>query len=158
MMNFATTKGLRRFVEFYVAGRRQFVRSAVVGAAVLGLAGCATGPGGGVSKDASNDAKVAAVTKRAQARWDALLNGDVPAAYQFLSPASRQIISLEQYQQKVNPSSYRAIKFRNVSCSEQTCQINLWLTFDHRLMKGIETPVGETWVLENGQAWYVYRE
>jgi len=98
------------------------------------------------------------VTKRAQERWDALLKGDVKAAYAYLSPASRQIVSLERYEQKTNPSSFRSIKFRNVTCQEQTCQLDLWLTFDHRLMKGVQTPIGETWVFENGQAWYVYRE
>ena len=34
------------------------------------------------------EAKVAAVTKRAQERWDLLLKGDVKAAYAYLSPAS----------------------------------------------------------------------
>ena len=157
-MNFATIEGLGRFVEFYVAKRRQVGRAAVVAAAVLGLVGCATGPGGGVSRDASNDAKVAAVTKRAQERWDALLKGDVKASYAYLSPASRAVVSLERYEQKINPTNFRSIKFKNVSCQEQLCQLDLWLTFDHRLMKGVETPLGETWVFENGQAWYVWRE
>lgn len=157
-MNFATIEGLGRFVGFYVAVRRQVGRATAISVAALGLAGCATGPVGSVTGGASIDAKVAAVTKRAQERWDALLNGDVKAAYAYLSPASRQVVSLERYEQKTNPSNFRSIKFRNVSCQEQTCQVDLWLTFDHRLMKGVQTPIGETWVIENGQAWYVYRE
>ena len=157
-MNFATIEGLGHFVDFYVAVRRQVGRAAAIGVAALALAGCATGPVGGNTGAASNDAKVAAVTKRAQERWDALLNGDVKAAYAYLSPASRQVVSLERYEQKTNPSSFRSIKVRNVTCQEQTCQLDLWLTFDHRLMKGVQTPIGETWVFENGQAWYVYRE
>jgi hypothetical protein len=157
-MNFATIEGLGRFVAFYVAVRRQVGRATAIGVAALGLAGCATGPVGGITGAASNDAKVALVTKRAQERWDALLNGNVKAAYAYLSPASRQVISLERYEQKTNPANFRSIKFRNVSCQEQTCQVDLWLTFDHRVMKGVQTPIGETWVFENGQAWYVYRE
>jgi len=157
-MNFATIEGLGRFVGFYVAVRRQVGRATAISVVALGLAGCATGPVGEVSGAASSDAKVALVTKRAQERWDALLKGDVKAAYAYLSPASRQIVSPERYEQRTNPSNFRSIKFRNVTCQEQTCQVDLWLTFDHRMMKGVQTPIGETWVFENGQAWYVYRE
>jgi hypothetical protein len=154
-MNFATIEGLGCFGSFYVVIRRQFLWAAGVGAAMLILGGCATGPVGGVSSESSNDAKVAAVTKRAQERWDLLLKGDVKAAYAYLSPASRAVVSQERYQQKIDPSSFRSIKLKNVSCQEQTCQVDLWLTSDHRLMKGLQTPLGETWVFENGQAWYV---
>jgi hypothetical protein len=31
------------------------------------------------------------------------------------------------------------------------------VTYDHKLMRGIRTPVEETWVFDKGQAWYVYR-
>jgi len=31
------------------------------------------------------------------------------------------------------------------------------VTYDVRRMKGIETPVDETWIIEKGSAWYVYR-
>jgi hypothetical protein len=34
----------------------------------------------------------------------------------------------------------------------------LFLTFDHRVMQGVVTPMEETWVFEGGQAWFVYRE
>ena len=30
------------------------------------------------------------------------------------------------------------------------------VTYDHRLDERHPTPVDETWVIENGQAWYVY--
>lgn len=157
-MNFATVDGLGRFVDFYVAVRRQCGRAAAVGAVMLGLVGCATGPVGSGSGAVSADAKVALVTKRAQDRWNALLEGNVKAAYAYLSPASRQVVSVERYEQKTNPANFRAVKFRDVACQEQTCQVDLWLTFDHRMMKGVQTPISETWVFENGQAWYVYRE
>jgi hypothetical protein len=31
------------------------------------------------------------------------------------------------------------------------------ITYDTRPMRGIQTPVEETWIIENGSAWYVYR-
>ena len=127
-------------------------------AVMLGVAACATGPMGGMAKSDPPEAKVAAVTKRAQERWDVLLKGDVKAAYAYLSPASRAVTSLERYQTKTNPASFRSVKLEKASCQAETCQLRFWLTFDHRVMKGVETPLEETWVIENGQAWYVYRE
>lgn len=124
----------------------------------LGVSACATGPLGGVSKDTPPDEKVAAVTKRAQERWDALFKGDLKAAYAYLSPASRAVLPLERYQTRTNPANYRSVKLEKASCEAETCQLRFWLTFDHRVMKGVETPLEETWVIENGQAWYVYRE
>ncbi len=32
------------------------------------------------------------------------------------------------------------------------------LTYDHEMMKGIQTPFEESWIIEKGTAWYVYRE
>jgi hypothetical protein len=124
-------------------------------AVIAVIAGCATGPMGGLS---SPEAKVAAVTKRAQERWDALLKGDVRAAYTYLSPASRAVMSLERYQTRVNPANFKSVKLEKVTCQAETCQLRYWLTFDHRVMRGVETPIEETWIVENGQAWYVYRE
>ena len=164
-MNFAAIEGSGCFGKFTVAKRRQarqVVRqawqAAAVVAAMLGVAGCATGPFGGVSKDSPQEVKVAAVTKRAQERWDLLLKGDVKAAYAYLSPASRAVVSPERYQSRVNPANFRAIKLDTVSCEAESCRLRFWLTFDHRLMRGVQTPLEETWIFEDGLAWYVYRE
>ena len=156
-MKVATIEALGRFRKFAVAGRRQRAVAAAVAAVALGLSACQTVPSG-ASKDDAADARVAAVTKRAQARWDLLLKGDVPGAYAFLSPASRAVTSLERYQSRTNPANYRSVKLERASCEAETCRLRWWLTFDHRVMKGVETPVEETWVIENGQPWYVYRE
>jgi len=158
-MNFATTKAFDRFGKLAVARWRRFAWAATIAGVMLGVTGCASGPMGGVlSKDASPEAKAAVVTKRAQERWDALLKGDVKAAYAYLSPASRAVTSLERYQARTNPANFRSVKFENVTCQSESCQLKLWLTFDHRVMKGVETPLEETWIFENGQAWYVHRE
>jgi hypothetical protein len=31
------------------------------------------------------------------------------------------------------------------------------LTYDHPRMKGITTPLEESWILDKGQFWYLYR-
>jgi hypothetical protein len=107
---------------------------------------------------AAPEARAEVVTTRALARWDALLKGDVKTAYTYLSPASRAVISLERYLAKTNPASFRGIKLDRVACEAESCQVKLWLTFDHRLMQGVTTPIEETWVFDGGQAWFVYRE
>ena len=38
-----------------------------------------------------------AVKERAQARWDALVKGDFNAAYGYLSPGSRSVVSASDY-------------------------------------------------------------
>jgi hypothetical protein len=143
--------------QFAALGR--WWRAALVAAGVLGIAGCATLPeGGSLAKDAPAEAKEAAVTKRALDRWDALLKGDTKTAYGYLSPASREVTSLERYQQRTNTSRFRGIKHDRTSCEAEACKVRLWLTFDHQVMQGVTTPIEETWVISDGRAWLVYRE
>lgn len=155
-MKFAAFGSLRHFAAFTVAEWRQAVVAIV--AMSLGLAGCATMPGAGVTKDSPPEVKVAAVTKRAEARWQHLLAGDTKAAYAYLSPASRAVISLDRYQAKTSTGSFRSIKLDNVACEAESCQVRFRLTFDHRVMQGVVIPITESWVIEDGQAWFVYRE
>ena len=148
----------RDFLKFAVVGWRQWA-AVMVAAGTLGIGACATVPGSGsLSKDMPPEAKEAAVTKRALERWDALLKGDTKTAYGFLSPASREVTSLERFQAKMNTASFRAVKRDKTSCEAEACKVRFWLTFDHRVMPGVTVPVEETWVIADGQAWLVYRE
>jgi hypothetical protein len=98
------------------------------------------------------------VTKRAEDRWALLLKGDVKAAYAYLSPASRQIVSQERFEARTKTGNLREVKLDTAMCEAETCRVRFFLTFDHRVMQGVVTPIEETWVFEGGQAWYVYRE
>jgi hypothetical protein len=51
----------------------------------------------------------------------------------------------------------RDAKVENVECSPEACTVRMRLTYDHRLMKGVQTPVVETWIFDGGQPWLVYR-
>ena len=134
---------------------RQVVFSAAAG---LWLAACAGMPGGGgLSKESPLEARQAAVTQRVNARWAALVKGDVAESYQFLSPASREVTTLEQYRARTRSGGFREAAVDKVDCEAEICRVTLRLTYDHRLMKGIVTPIEETWVLEQGQFWLVYR-
>ena len=126
----------------------------VVIALAVAVAGCATM--GGLTQDSSPEAKRAVVTQRVQARWAALIDGNLDLAYTFLSPASREIVSLASYKSQARGSGYKAIKVESVECEAAVCKVELTLTYDHRLMKGLMTPVREAWVIDEGKAWYVW--
>ena len=41
-------------------------------------------------------------------------------------------------------------------CEAETCKVKSKLTFDHRAMKGVTTPMTELWVIEHGKVFYVF--
>jgi hypothetical protein len=118
----------------------------------LGLAGCA-----GISVDSSPQAKQRLVAERAQARWQVLLKGDVEGAYQFLSAGSKAVTSLDVYKAKIRPGMWREAKVDKVECEAEICKVSMQITYDTRRMRGIQTPLDESWIIENGSAWYIYR-
>lgn len=123
-----------------------------VAIAGLGLAACAT-----LSADSAPEAKQKVVAERAQARWQALIKGDLDTAYTFLSPASKKATPLPVYARTIKPGMWRQVKVDKVDCEAELCKAQLSVTYDAKMMKGITTPVWESWVIEDGSAWYVYR-
>jgi hypothetical protein len=125
------------------------------------IAGCATM--GGLSKDTPPEVKAAAVKERSNARWTAIINGNKDEAYKYLSPGTRNLISLEQYKARVQAIGYKSVAFEKVECEPEVCKVGLMLTYDYTppkgvvSAKGVTTYVEETWVLENGQAYFVWR-
>jgi uncharacterized protein YceK len=125
------------------------------GVAVLlvGLAGCASV--GSLTKDSPPEAKQAAVAERAKARWAAMIDGNLDLAYTFLSPASKGIVSLAAFKQQAR-TGYREAKVEKVECEGAVCKVRMFVTYDHRLMKGMASPLEERWVIDEGQAWLVW--
>lgn len=125
------------------------------------LAGCASmGGGGALTKDSPSELLQAKVQERALARWQALIDGVPERSYEYVSPASKEAISLEAYREKTKGAgvSYRKIEFDSVNCEGDTCNVKLFLWYDHRIMRGIRAPMEEVWILDKGQAWYVWRQ
>jgi hypothetical protein len=110
-----------------------------------------------VSVGSSPEQKQKVVAERAQARWDVLIKGDVTSAYQFLSSGSKASTSLDLYKDKTKPGMWRGAKVDKVECEAEVCKVKMLITYDAKRMRGIETPVDETWIIESGSAWYVYR-
>jgi hypothetical protein len=126
---------------------------------LLALAGCATAPsGGGSAALTTPEAAKAAVTARAGARWEALVKNDLDRAYAFLSPASRATTSLDKFKATARRRDYREGKVDSVTCEGDACRARVLVTYDHPRMKGITTPIVESWIIVDGQAWYVVQD
>ena len=70
---------------------------------------------------------------------------------------ARETVTLEQYKRNTRKSGFRDARIESMDCDADACTVKLWVTYDHPAMKGIQTPITETWVFDKGQAWYVYR-
>lgn len=124
---------------------------------MLWLSACASAPQqAGQAPLATPEAKQAAVAQRAKTRWDALVRDDMEAAYAFLSPGSRAVTSLDKFKANTRRGAYRDARVDKVACEGDACVASLLVTYDHPKMKGITTPVTESWIIDGGQAWYVY--
>ena len=132
----------------------------VVAAAGLTVAGCMS-----ISATSAPEAKQKVVAERAEARWELLIKGDVPGAYQYLSSGSKAATPLAVYLGKTKPGMWRKAKVDQVSCEAEICKVKMLIAYELRkrvaggtpLDMQVETPVAETWIIENGSAWYVYR-
>ena len=133
---------------------RNWICSAIV---ALAACGCATAPFGGFSADSSNEKKSVAVRERAEARWQALIKDDIETAYGYLSPTTLDVVSLDQYKGKLARGTFRGVKIDAVECEGELCKVKLQLTYDRPRLKGMVTPLEESWIIERGQFWYVLR-
>jgi hypothetical protein len=128
--------------------------------AVAAVAGCAT-VGGGLTKDTPPDVLKAKVQERALARWQLIIDGDLEKAYaDFMSAPSKEVASFDAFRQRVRGAGvvYRSVEPDSVTCQGEACTVKLYVWFDHRMIKGSRTPLEEVWVLDKGQAWYVWRQ
>jgi hypothetical protein len=123
----------------------------------VAVAGCASLPGGGISKDSPPEAKRVVVTERVNARWELLIKGDVDRAYAFMSTGSQAAYPLNLYKAKIRPGNWRAAKIDSIDCEAELCKVKVVLTYDHRMMKGVQVPLEESWIIEKGTAWYVFQ-
>ena len=115
--------------------------------------------GGGLAKDSPPAVKEAAVAERAKARWQALIKRDYERAYTYLSPASREATTLAKFQTRIANMEYRAVNVDKVECVAEVCNVKLTLTYDYPPAKarGVVTPLDESWIIDQGQAWFVFR-
>jgi hypothetical protein len=120
--------------------------------AVLLLAACADLPGkaGGPS----------ALEQRAEARWELLVHGKVADAYAYLSPATREVTSLEKYSGSIKPGIWRSGIVRKVACTAgNICSVEVDVKYAFKPHGGhvLEsvTMLKETWRKVDGEWWLV---
>ena len=129
-------------MEWMVLANRMAV--AVVSMAVL--AGCATL---GARKPEE------AVRERAQARWDALLKGDVKTAYDYFSPGTRAVMDYKSYEGSIRRGFWKTAKVDSVTCpSAQRCEAEETIEYEFQGRR-TKTPLTETWIEEDGKWWLV---
>ena len=118
---------------------------ALVAAVVITVSGCAA---------MAPKPPEEAVKERAQARWNALVQGDYKAAYAFLSPGSRAVQPEAEYEKSLRRDFWKAAKVENAQCSDQRCEVMATIEYDFAGRR-TTTPVRETWIREGSEWWYV---
>ena len=127
----------------------------VVGVA-LNLVGCGSLVSSTVAVDNSVDAASRVVADRAQQRWNALLKQDMEAAYQFISPGGRSVMTAQQYGPRINTVFWRGAKVDKASCAAETCEVTVLVDMVVERVK-FTNPITETWILDAGKWWFVYK-
>ncbi len=147
-----------------MSGLRTCTFILVTGLATLGVAvlpGCATRPP--EFSEAWQAAQRAPLTKRAEARWAALIKGDADAAYAFTTPDYRTVVSAQQHRGKYGRlAAWRMARVAGVSYDgPAVAAVSVEVT--HRISlpgsagESVETQtrISEKWIYKNGDWWYI---
>lgn len=124
---------------------------------IIGLAGCA---GSGVGpKTLATAASLPLEAKEvvaglAASRWNALVQGDIAKAYEFLSPGTRSVMSLDLYKAKIKPGMWKKASVDTVACEQDRCEVAMVIEYSYRKITSIETRLSEVWLREGGRWWF----
>ena len=112
-----------------------------------------------VSACASVDSRPAAdtVKERAQARWDALVKGELAKTYGYLSPTARKTLKLEDYAANMRTGFWKAVTVDKVACdSPDVCAVSVTVEYEYKMGRN-KSPLQETWIREGSNWWYAQR-
>jgi hypothetical protein len=127
---------------------RRFAAHVFVAGSVA-LAGCAS--------IAQGPAPEAVVKARSQARWNALVQGDVKAAYEFYGPGTRGTLSLAEFASGLKIGFWKSVTVDKVECgSADRCEAFTTIEYEHRGTR-VKSPNRETWIKEGSDWWLVRR-
>lgn len=96
------------------------------------------------------------VRERSQARWDALVKGDLKTAYSYFSPGSRAVLTYEDYVTSIRRGFWKSAKVEKVSCAADTCESQVAIEYEFQRIR-TKTPVRENWIREGSDWWYVQK-
>jgi hypothetical protein len=138
-----------------LAVRRSLGRILGVAVAAAGLAGCATQQAPVAASGATGTAEEQ-VAARSRERWQALIAGDVPKAYEYLSPGSKTVYPLEVYRSGIRPGFWKAADVEKVECAADLCEVTTVVTYVY-IGTTIKSPAKESWIREKGIWWYLHK-
>jgi hypothetical protein len=131
---------------------RTLAKPALLTAALAAtLAGCANLPG----RDATTT-----VQERAQARWNALVAGQIDKAYTYMTPSFRALTPYDSYRNSFGAAaSWKAADVIDVRCETERCEVSVRLRIQIPVSSigPITTDTKEVWIQENGQ-WWLYQK
>lgn len=127
-------------------------RAAAVGSLILAslLAACGSAP------KQSQVPPEQAVKALAQERWAALIAGDVPKVYGYMSPAAREALSLEAFRGAIRLGFFQKAEVVKVDCQPEVCDVQLQVAYVYR-GSSIVTPVRESWIRSGDGWWHVFK-
>lgn len=113
--------------------------------ALVALAGCA----------AIGRSDKEAVAERAQERWNLLVKNDFAAAYGYISPAGRELVTPEAYAAGLRRGFWTGAKVGDVDCKlPDACEVDVWIEYQHLGLK-MRTPLREKWIKQRFNWWFV---
>ena len=103
------------------------------------------------------------VESRAKARWEALLGGDLEAAYSYLSPGTRSAMSVIDYgiQQRMRRVKWTSADYLSHECDGPRCSVKFTVGYSvANAVPGVavfehHAEHEETWIMIQGEWWYL---
>jgi hypothetical protein len=128
--------------------------------AILLMLGCDSGTQRPAASRAKDSGEI--VSERAEARWDALIKRDFEAAYEFQSPAYREVYDHKRFRQNFgNAVAWKAARVVDVSINDQLAKVVMEITYSVPLpgaggvYEGTQK-INEKWIMENESWWHVF--
>jgi hypothetical protein len=140
--------------------RSVFTRAGLACVALWALSGCAAlQPNGG---EQWQESQRPVLTARAEARWGALIKGDIENAYMYTTPEYRAVVNLQQYKGKYGRVlDWRGARVVDISYDVPTvATVSVEVTYRVDLPGAggelIETQkaISEKWIYKDRKWWY----
>ena len=143
------------------SNRRSLTVAGLAFATLTALSGCATLQPGDSEKWRESQRPV--LKERAEARWNALIKGDIEKAYTFTTPDYRAVVSAQQYRGKYGRvADWRVARVVNVSYDVPTvAAVSVEVTYRVGIPGAggelIETQksISEKWIYKDREWWYI---
>lgn len=143
-----------------VSSRRSFVVAGLAFAMLSALPGCATLEPEESEKWRESQRPV--LKARAEARWGALIKGDIESAYMYTTPEYRAVVNLQQYKGKYGRVvDWRGARVVDIGYDVPTvASVSVEVTYRVDLPgtggELIETKkaISEKWIYKNREWWY----